>query len=295
MSYQLPDLEAQISHLSDDSQHVPETSKVHPYDQQEHVSYNYHPNGGQPTFNDLIHTITTSGTDQEFIHIDHKKYRKSDLLQAFGGSLVPGYQQKSIYQFANPAPLGLCAFAFTTFLLSLINVQARSVSTPNIVVSSAIFYGGFVQLCAGMWEIALGNSFGGTALSSYGGFWLSFGGIYIPWFNVAGAYTDPKELESAVGFYLIGWCIFTFGLTLLTMKSTLAFFSLFFMLTLTFLMLAISKFASSVACNKAGGVLGLITAFIAWYNAFAGLADKSNSYIIAQAIRLPDNIFKKSS
>ncbi|KAH3684270.1 hypothetical protein WICPIJ_004745 [Wickerhamomyces pijperi] len=289
MSY---DLEAQISHLSDDSQHVPETSKVHPYDQEAQSSHNYR---SDQTYNDLIHTITTSGTDQEFIHIDRKKYRKSDLLQAFGGSLVPGYQQKSTYQFANPAPLGLCAFAFTTFLLSLINCQARSVSTPNIVVSSAIFYGGLVQLLTGMWEIALGNSFGGTALSSYGGFWLSFGGIYIPWFNVAGAYTNKEELDSAVGFYLIGWCIFTFGLTILTMKSTVAFFSLFFMLALTFLMLAISKFTGSVACNKAGGVLGLITAFIAWYNAFAGLADKSNSYITAHAIRLPENIFKKST
>ena len=67
--------------------------------------------------------------------------------------------------------MGLSAFALTTFVLSLINCEAR-VTIPNIVVGLAFFYGGAAQLVAGMFELAVGNTFGGVALSSYGGFWV---------------------------------------------------------------------------------------------------------------------------
>jgi succinate-acetate transporter protein len=69
-------------------------------------------------------------------------------------------------------------FATTTFVLSMYNVSARGVSTPNVVLGLAIGYGGLVQLLAGMWEFAVGNTFGATAFSSYGGFWISFGFLY---------------------------------------------------------------------------------------------------------------------
>lgn len=73
-------------------------------------------------------------------------------LPAFGGELQPGlYPSISKRKFGNPAPLGLSAFALTTFVLSLINVNARGVSLPNIVVALAFGYGGIVQVCAGMW------------------------------------------------------------------------------------------------------------------------------------------------
>lgn len=73
-------------------------------------------------------------------------------LPAFGGEFQPGlYKAIEGRKFANPAPLGLSAFALTTFVLSLINLGARNVSTPNIVVPLAFGYGGLVQLLAGMW------------------------------------------------------------------------------------------------------------------------------------------------
>lgn len=75
----------------------------------------------------------------------------SARLPAFGGDFQPGAYAPSPRKFANPAPLGLAAFALTTFILSLINMRARSVSSPNIVVASALAYGGLVQLLAGMW------------------------------------------------------------------------------------------------------------------------------------------------
>lgn len=76
----------------------------------------------------------------------------SNRLPAFGGEFQPGlYKGVEGRKFANPAPLGLCAFALTTFVLSLVNVRARSLAEPNIVVALAFGYGGLVQLLAGMW------------------------------------------------------------------------------------------------------------------------------------------------
>ncbi|GMM28565.1 Ady2 protein [Martiniozyma asiatica (nom. inval.)] len=234
----------------------------------------------------LVSKVSTSH-DGAFIYLGNKKFLKEDLMGAFGGTLNPGWAAPSVHKFANPAPLGLSAFALTTFVLSLINAGAMGVSNDSIVVGLACFYGGFIQLLAGMWEMSVENTFGALALSSYGGFWMSFGAISIPWFNIAASYDDPVELQNAVGFYLLGWAIFTFMLTLCTMKSTLAFFSLFFLLAITFLLLAIADLGKSPNCKTAGGVIGVIVAFIAWYNAYAGLANKQNAYVTVQAVKLP--------
>jgi hypothetical protein len=73
----------------------------------------------------------------------------------FAGYLEPGLYKPKKSNLANPAPLGLCAFALTTFVLSLINFQTQGVSEPNVVVALAFGYGGLVQLLAGMWYVAL--------------------------------------------------------------------------------------------------------------------------------------------
>jgi hypothetical protein len=78
----------------------------------------------------------------------------SSRYPAFGGDLQPGlYRLPKDRKIANPAPLGLCAFALTTFILGCINMQVRGVTEPNMVVGPAIAYGGLVQLCAGMWYV----------------------------------------------------------------------------------------------------------------------------------------------
>lgn len=81
-------------------------------------------------------------------HVDPKQA----VLRPFGGEFQPGlYKSVEARKFANPAPLGLSAFALTTFVLSAINMQARDITHPNIVVALAFGYGGLVQLLAGMW------------------------------------------------------------------------------------------------------------------------------------------------
>ncbi|QPG76926.1 Accumulation of DYads [Brettanomyces nanus] len=196
------------------------------------------------------------------------------------------YSQHRIH-FGNAGPLGLSAFALTTFVLSMVNCQAQGVTTPNIVIGLSIFYGGLVQLLAGMWELVNDHTFNALALSSYAGFWMSYAAIFVPWFNISAAYDSDEELQNAVGIFLLGWTIFTYGLCLVTIKSTVLFFGLFFMLGNTFLMLSIGSFVQSTACTKAGGVLGIITAFIAWFVAYAGVSNKDNSYLTITPIPIP--------
>jgi len=215
--------------------------------------------------------------------------------QAFGGAAQPGLYRGPSKQFANPAPLGLSAFALTTFVLSLINMKTRNVAEPNIVVAAAFGYGGLVQLAAGMWEMAVGNTFGATALSSYGGFWISTAIILTPGgFEIVtalGGVTSAAFLNS-FGFYLMGWFIFTTILLLCTLRSTIMFFLIFFWLDLAFLLLGVgylqnSGGAPNSACIKAGGLFGLLSAFWAWYNAWAGIADSSNSFFTPPVYHFP--------
>jgi len=227
----------------------------------------------------------------------HTNTGESARFPAFGGEFQPGlYRPTTERKFANPAPLGLSAFALTTFVLSIININVRGVTEPNIVVALAFGYGGLVQLLAGMWEMAVGNTFGATALSSYGGFWLSFAIVLTPGgFDIAAAYTanNGTKFNDAFGFFLIGWFIFTTILLICTLRSTVAFFLLFFFLDLAFLLLAIARFQSPTAAgvnvpiNKAGGYFGLFAAFMAWYNALAGIADDSNSFFVIPVAHFP--------
>ncbi|KAJ5103262.1 hypothetical protein N7532_003791 [Penicillium argentinense] len=218
-------------------------------------------------------------------------------LPAFGGEFQPGlYKPVEGRKFGNPAPLGLCAFALTTFVLSAINMGARDLTAPNIVVGLAFGYGGLVQLLAGMWEMAVGNTFGATALSSYGGFWLAFAIVLTP-----GGFEIEKTLEgvstdafpSSMGLFLLGWFIFTTILVFCTLRSTVAFFLLFFFLDLTFLLLGVAYLyhdaagLPNVKLQKAGGLFGLLSAFAAWYNALAGIADTSNSFFIIPVAHFP--------
>lgn len=239
------------------------------------------------TNNDEIGRVKTSGQNDEYIIIGNTKYLRHELMQAFGGTLNPGLSPPPSHQFANPSPLGLTAFGITTFILSMFNARAMGVTTPNVVVGMALFYGGVVQLLSGVWELLVGNTFGGTALTSYGAFWLSFAAIYLEAFGIAKAYEDDMDqFHNAVGFFLLGWAMFTFMLTMCTLKSTLSFCFLFSSLTLTFILLAAGNFSNNVKVLRAGGVVGVICGFSGCYNAFAGTANKTNSYMLPHVVQL---------
>ncbi len=169
---------------------------------------------------------------------------------------------------ADPAPLGLAAFALTTFVLSSINAGWFPASVEPVVFGLALAYGGLAQLLAGMWEFAKGNVFGATAFSSYGAFWISF------WWltghtDLSGAGADAAK---GVGLYLLAWGIFTAYMAVAATRVNSAVLTVFVLLTLTFLVLAWGEFATSDGIHKLGGYLGLLTAVAAWYTSFAGVS-----------------------
>jgi len=205
-------------------------------------------------------------------------YDQNDVTQPG----FPIYHRK----FANPGPLGLFSFASTTLILSLINVSARGVSTPNVVVGMAVGVGGLVQLLAGMWEFAAGNTFGATAFSSYGGFWISYATILVPNSGILAAYADNDELANALGIYLMTWFTFTFIMFLATPKSSLALSSVFFFLFITFALLGAANFTGHVGVQKAGGAFGIVTALCAYYTGAAGLYTSESSYVTLPVLSL---------
>jgi succinate-acetate transporter protein len=173
--------------------------------------------------------------------------------------------------FADPGPLGLSGFALTTFVLSAVNANIlSSAGDVKVVIGLAVFYGGIAQFAAGMWEFANGNTFGATAFTSYGAFWLSFAALLVPGFGVAlGLTTGPTS--TAVGVYLLGWTIFTGIMTIGTFRLNGALVAVFVLLFITFLLLAIGALTSSATITHAGGLLGILTALAAWYTAAAGI------------------------
>jgi succinate-acetate transporter protein len=177
---------------------------------------------------------------------------------------------------ANPAPLGLAAFALTTFVLSMFNTGLVSDKGVPVVFGLALAYGGIAQFMAGMWEFRTGNTFGAVAFSSYGGFWISF------WaYNQFFAKDVPAaDAGHAVGLYLIAWGIFTAYMFIASLRTTAAVAAVLLTLALTFIVLGIGEAAGTSGIVKLGGWIGLASAIIAWYASFAEVTNSTFGRVV---------------
>lgn len=173
---------------------------------------------------------------------------------------------------ADPGPLGLAAFALTTFVLSFINTGLFKAEPA--VFGLTLAYGGIAQFGAGMWEFAKGNTFGALAFTSYGAFWLSFWYLntHTDWVDADKKPIPAADVAHGVALYLLAWTIFTLYMTVAASRVNLAVLAVFVLLTVTFLLLTIANFGSgSETLTKAGGWFGIATAVAAWYTSFAGV------------------------
>ncbi len=176
---------------------------------------------------------------------------------------------ENVRMIADPAPLGLGCFALTTFLLSLFNAGLLPAAGEPIVFGVALAYGGAIQVLAGMWEFRKGNVFGATAFSSYGAFWLSFW-AFVTFY--AADIPDAEDRATVVGWYLIGWGIFTVVMWVASLRTTAVLALLFTLLALTFFALGAGDVAHTGSLTTLGGYLGLVTAAVAWYACLAGVS-----------------------
>ncbi len=172
---------------------------------------------------------------------------------------------------ADPGPLGLAAFALTTFVLSMFNADLVSRAGEPVVLGLALAYGGIAQVLAGMWEFRTGNTFGAVAFTSFGAFWLSY------WALVTFFAGDipAAHAAAAIGLFLIAWAIFTTYMFIASLRTTVAVALVFFLLAITFFLLGIGNSGETDSIVKAGGWFGLATAAAAWYASFAAVTNST--------------------
>ena len=194
---------------------------------------------------------------------------------------------------ADPGPLGLAAFAGTTFVLSMIN--AGLVGTQRLpiggllpmVAALALAYGGIAQFAAGIWEFRTGNTFGAVAFCSFGMFWVSF-------FFIAQSVDKnaPTVVFSGLGLYLWTWGLFTAYMFFASLRTTAAVAAVFLLLTITFIVLGIGNSALAGTHSvtngtiKLGGWIGLATAIVAWYASFAAVINSTFGRVVAPVVPL---------
>ncbi|OGM47458.1 GPR1/FUN34/yaaH family protein [Aspergillus bombycis] len=202
---------------------------------------------------------------------------------------LPPYQK-----LANPGPLGLLAFALTTFVLGLYECGAglphsnpqAGVGPNQAAFGLAIFFGGGAQFVAGIFEFRVGNTFGCTVHCSYSAFWLSYAMFLIPSLDIKGQYNgDERAYTFALGIYLILWCFLTVLFLLAALRTNLSIILVFFFLIIAYLLLSIANFIAtshpeqSVKVNKAGGAFTVICAFVAFYAGSSGLMVPETTWV----------------
>jgi succinate-acetate transporter protein len=169
---------------------------------------------------------------------------------------------------ADPAPLGLAAFALTTFLLSAANAHWMTSATGDAWLGYAFAYGGLGQLIAGLYEFRNKNVFGATAFCTYGGFWIGLG--------LWALLVAPNAASATAANHDLGWILLAFAIFntyMLMWASALngAVFTVFLTLELTEIVLFIGFLGNNANIIKVGGYIGIITAIAAWYTSAAGV------------------------
>jgi succinate-acetate transporter protein len=177
---------------------------------------------------------------------------------------------------ADPAPLGLAAFALTTFLLSAANAGWMGSASGDAWLGYAFAYGGLGQLLAGMWEFRNRNVFGATAFSTYGGFWIGLGLWALLVAPTAGA-----KAGKDVAWILLAFAIFNTYMLIWSSMVNTAVFAVFLTLEATEVILFIGNFAANTNIVKFGGYVGILTALCAWYTSAAGVGNGVAGRVIA--------------
>ncbi|MFD2179717.1 acetate uptake transporter [Veronia pacifica] len=164
---------------------------------------------------------------------------------------------------ANPAPLGLMGFGMTTVLLNIHN--AGFFPLDSMILAMGIFYGGLAQVIVGIMEFKKGNTFGTTAFTSYGLFWLTLVGLLVmPKMGLA-----APSPAGFMAWYLTMWGIFTAFMFVGSLRYCLAKQFVFGSLTVLFFLLAARDFTGSAFIGTIAGLEGIICGASAIYFAMA--------------------------
>jgi len=168
---------------------------------------------------------------------------------------------------ANPGPLGLLGFGMTTVLLNLHN--AGIIELSIVIVAMGLALGGAAQIVAGITELRIGNTFGGTAFTAYGFFWWSLCLIWINPFQPAIKSADPVSM----GYYLLLWGVFTLFMFFGTFSHNRITQIIFLSLTVLFFLLATGDFTGNHSITIVAGYVGIFCGLSAIYSAVAQIVN----------------------
>ena len=163
---------------------------------------------------------------------------------------------------ADPAPLGLAAFALTTFAFSIVNAGFLGEPAVNLFIPLALIYGGLAQFIAGMWEFRNQNTFAATGFTSYGAFWIALGIVEV--FSLQLGIAE-EQVPIALAWTFTAWAIFTVYMWLASWGVNAALGIVFTLLLATFILLAAAEFTEATQIVRIAGWAGIITAIAAWY------------------------------
>ena len=186
-------------------------------------------------------------------------------------------EDKNANAIADPGPLGLAGFAMTTFVLSMVNAKLVPGTIAATFLTLALFYGGTAQMLAGMWEFKKNNTFGATAFTSYGAFWLSLASIVL--LESLKIINFGADRNIAIGLFLVAWTIFTFYMWIGSFKTNNALVFIFTTLVITYVLLDLAEF-KIISSSVPGGIMGLVCAAGAWYTSAAGIINSTYGKVV---------------
>jgi succinate-acetate transporter protein len=175
-------------------------------------------------------------------------------------------------EFGNPAPLGLMGFGMTTILLNFHNAGLFGMN--SMILAMGIFYGGVAQIIAGVMEFRKGNTFGTTAFTSYGLFWLSL--VYLIQFSIDKPSFAPDNVAWAA--YLFMWGLFTLMMFFGTLKTNRALQTVFMSLAILFFLLSAARLVSAIL--PIAGIEGIFCGFTAFYLSIAEILNESHKRVV---------------
>jgi succinate-acetate transporter protein len=172
---------------------------------------------------------------------------------------------------ANPAALGLAGFGLTTVLLSLVNAGILPAGGEGVVLPLAIFFGGVIQVIAGILEYNGGNTFGCTVFTSYGAFWMWFGFLAMLGSN---GVLDLKTADSTIGACLLLWALLTLGFLVASFRLTRHLVITVLAACVTLVLLGFWKILGASWLCTLGGWAGILTGLLAMYGSSAVLINE---------------------
>ena len=179
-----------------------------------------------------------------------------------------------------PLPLAMGVFGLTTVIIGSIfaGFIVPGVGAGLSMLAAVAFFGGLVQLLAGLAELRRDNMLTGTIFTSYGGFLMAFGAILAPSLGILNSLLLSRNLSAALGLFFLAWTIFAAILLLSSLRMPIAYIVTLALLFLSYLFLAIGELArGSVTVLMIGGWLGILAGLVAWYISFAGLLGANRS------------------